>query len=186
MLSRPLVVNAPSTGRAPQPGGAPPSPIAAITAFLGSVGLGLSEGHVAADSFLPGVGIEEGRLVFDAGLLAWPGDLLHEAGHLAVTPASARPSLRGTLTPADHHPDGGEVEAIAWSFAALSALRLPVDLLFHAGGYRGHANGLVRSFSLGVYPGAAGLERTGLTATGALAVRLGVEPYPRMIRWLRS
>lgn len=138
------------------------------------------------DSFLPGVFLRAGKIEFDPPRLSWPGDLLHEAGHLAVTPAAHRNEITGTLTPEQHFPHGGEVEAIAWSFAALTALCLPIDVIFHGGGYKGQSNGLAFSYSLGVYPGAHGLELAGLTANAARAAALGVPPYPHMIRWLRE
>lgn len=160
--------------------------VSEIRAFLDSIGIDVREAAVPVDSFLPGVFLREGRIEFDPKRLIWPGDLLHEAGHLAVTPAADRKEITGTLTPEQHFPHGGEVEAIAWSFAALTALALPIDVLFHVGGYRGQSSGLSFSFSLGVYPGAFGLEQAGLTATPAKAAALGVPPYPGMIRWLRE
>ncbi len=158
----------------------------AIVAFLRAAGVEVDEGAVPEGSFLPGVTIAGGRVVYDPARLRWPGDLLHEAGHVAVTPASRRPLLSGTLGSEDEAPGGGEPEAIAWSWAAAGACGVPADVLFHAGGYLGGAGALVLSFSLGVYPGARGLEEAGLTATGARAAALGVPPYPHMLRWLRT
>jgi hypothetical protein len=37
-----------------------------------------------------------GGLVYDWERLTWPGDLLHEAGHIAVIPAALRPTIGGT------------------------------------------------------------------------------------------
>lgn len=77
-----------------------------------------------------------------------------------------------------------ELRAIAWSFAAARHLRLDPAVVFHSGGYRGMGEGLARTYSLGVYPGAAALEEVGLTLTGERALADGVEPYPHMVRWL--
>jgi hypothetical protein len=157
-----------------------------IQAFLTSIGLETCEAAVPTDSFLPGVFLRAGTIEFDQQRLSWPGDLLHEAGHLAVTPAAHRKEIIGTLTPEQHFPQGGEVEAIAWSFAALSAIGLPIDVLFHPEGYKGQSTGLAFTYSLGVYPGAFGLELAGLTATPATAASLRVPPYPHMLHWLRA
>lgn len=58
--------------------------------------------------------------------------------------------------------------------------------MFHKGGYRGKSEGLLRTFALGVYPGANLLEEAGMTATGPRAEALGVPPFPHMLRWLRE
>jgi len=54
-----------------------------ICTFLVSIGLPVRTGAVPGPSFLPGIAIEHGVLVFDEDRLLYPGDLLHEAGHLA-------------------------------------------------------------------------------------------------------
>ena len=151
-------------------------PLETILRFLEEIGIPAREGDVAADSFLPGVRIERGALVFDRASLRWPSDLLHEAGHIAVMPPGLRPGLDDALdaaTPAH----AGEVEAMAWAYAAAVHLKLDIATLFHEGGYRGHSPGLVTTFSMGVYPGAFGLAQAGMAEAGV---------YPRMTRWLRA
>ena len=157
-----------------------------IVAFLRDIGLEVGEGPVGAESFLPGVEVVAGAIVYDPARLAWPGDLLHEAGHIAITPAARRGDLPGLLEglPVDAH--GGEVDATAWAYAACVALGLAPEVLFHAGGYRGHGQDMAMMYSLGVYPGAAGLARAGLTHVGAEAASQGLPCYPRMVRWLRD
>ncbi|NCT69033.1 MAG: hypothetical protein GXC76_15505 [Rhodanobacteraceae bacterium] len=157
-----------------------------IVAFLTGIGLAVREAPLGDDTFLPGIRIEHGGLVFDRTRLRWPGDLLHEAGHLAVTPARHRAALDGDVRPEQHYVDGGEVEAIAWSFAAAVRIGLPLAELFHQDGYRGQSQGLATTFALGVYPGAAGLARAGLAAADDDARRGGVAPYPHLQRWLRD
>jgi hypothetical protein len=161
-------------------------PLATIVEFLESIGIPTRRGEVCADSFLPAVRIADGGLVFDPHNLRWPGDLLHEAGHLAVTPAAQRAALSDALDAAEAAPHGGELEAIAWSWAAAVHLKLPPDLLFHSGGYKGQSASLLMSYSLGVYPGAHGLAQAGLTRVGADAAEAGVAAYPNMLRWLRE
>jgi hypothetical protein len=77
-----------------------------------------------------------------------------------------------------------EVEAIAWSYAAALELGLDPAIVFHDGGYQGRSASLLMTFGLGVYPGIEGLQAAGMTATPQLAERLGIPPYPRMIKWL--
>lgn len=156
-----------------------------ILAFLGSIGVRTREQPIEGPTFLPGIRVTGGTLVFDRTRLAWPADLLHEAAHVALTSAARRPALDDALEA--EPPDAiGEVVAIAWSFAAATRLDVPLDQLFHADGYRGHSRGLALSYSLGVYHGCSGLAALGLCATGAEAERAGVPAYPHMLRWLRD
>ena len=163
----------------------PDTHLEVILGFLADIGIPARRGDVPADSFLPGVQIANGGLVVDPLRLRWPGDVLHEAGHIAVTPAPQRAALNGALDGAEASPHGGEVEAIAWSWAALLHLGLEPELLFHPEGYKGQSAGLLLSYSLGVCPGAAGLAQAGMTSVGTSAVASGVNPYPAMRRWLR-
>jgi hypothetical protein len=157
-----------------------------IVGFLRDIGLPVREGEVGESAFLPGLLIEAGVLVFDRDRLAWPGDLLHEAGHIAVTPPAQRPLLPDPLDGLSELAHGGEAEATAWAWAASVALGLDPTVLFHAGGYRGYSANLITSFSLGVCPGSHGLAKAGMTAFDPQAQALGVPPYPHMIRWLRE
>ena len=157
-----------------------------IVTFLREIGIAIREDKIPDDTFLPGLCISRGTLLFDRALLKWPGDLLHEAGHLAVTPAAQRHLLDDRLSGETEAPDAGEIEATAWSFAAAVHLALPLSELFHSGGYRGCGDRLIFTFSNGCYPGAAALARAGMTLIGADAVSAGVPPYPHMLRWLRA
>lgn len=147
--------------------------------FLDSIGIEVREGPVPADSFLPGIRLVAGCLVVDRVALRWPGDLLHEAGHIATTPAALRAQLDDQLADDLGIPHRGEAEATAWAWAALTRLGLPAELLFHEGGYHGHSAGLALTYATGVYPVSAGLAQAGMTTLG------GQDGYPRMRRWLR-
>lgn len=156
-----------------------------IVDFLRGIGLSVREEAISGESFLPGIAIESGELILDRARNTWPGDLLHEAGHLAVLPAAFRCTLVGGLpdtVPAEY---AGEVEATAWAYAAICELDLPLEILFHEGGYRGYSAGLRFTFDMGVYPGAAGLYASGMATTPADAQRRQVKAYPAMLRWLR-
>ena len=157
-----------------------------IVAFLRGVGIGVREDAVPDDAFLPGLRIERGELVFERARLRWPGDLLHEAGHVAVTPATLRDTLSDALDDHAGSVDGGEAEATAWAYAACVAIGLDPAVLFHAGGYHGKSAALIATYTLGVYPGAGGLARNGMTLTAAQARERGAASYPHLIRWLRD
>jgi len=70
---------------------------ASIVAFLRGIGLEVKTRAVAGPTFLPGITVERGVIVFDPVSLQHPGDLLHEAGHLAVKPPLERQSASANL-----------------------------------------------------------------------------------------
>jgi hypothetical protein len=155
----------------------------AIVAFLREAGLDVATGDIPSGTFLPGVCVREGRMTFDPARLRFPGDLLHEAGHLAVLV----PGDRERFGTDDRDLDLQRIElrAIAWSFAAAVHLGIDPGVVFHDGGYAGQGPALAHTFAMGVYPGASALEEIGLTLTGARAQQAGVKPYPHMLCWLR-
>jgi hypothetical protein len=157
-----------------------------IILFLTSIGIEVVPAQLESQCFLPGLCIEAGRLLVDEARLTYPGDLLHEAGHLAVAPSGVRATLSGevNIPGADMH--AVEAQATAWAYAALVHLRLAPTLLFHDGGYAGKSAGLIFTYTSGVYPGAYGLQLAGMTATGEVARTLSIAPYPNMIKWLRD
>jgi hypothetical protein len=157
-----------------------------IVAFLDGIGIPIVEGEVPAESFLPGVRIVRGGIVFDPATLRWPGDLLHEAGHIAITPSAQRAALDDAMDDLPSAEHAGEVEATAWAYAAVVHLQLDPSVLFHDGGYHGHSRGLIQAYMLGVYPGAAGLAQAGMTQVGVAAIAAGIPPYPHMLRWSRA
>ena len=154
-----------------------------IVSFLNSIGITTRACAVAPESFLPGVMIQHGELRYQVEKLSAPSDLLHEAGHIAVTPPAFRKQLDGALSPDQSFACGGEVEAIAWSFAAATAIGMPLSELFHPAGYRGQAPGLAMNFALGVYPGIHGLIGAGLAANLPIGKP---DSYPKLLRWLRE
>lgn len=150
-----------------------------IVAFVRSVGIPVETASLAGETFLPGVVVAAGGLRVDPGRLSWPGDLLHEAGHVAVGDP-ARPENGVSDDP------GEEMAAIAWSYAAALELGLAPDILFHAGGYRGGARALIENFAQGGYVGVPMLAMWGLTHEPHRAKAMGARPYPHMLRWRRA
>lgn len=149
-----------------------------IITFIESIGIEVATKPIPA-SFLPGVTVEQGVLYFDPERLVHCGDLLHEAGHIAVTAPEERP--HGV------NPDGGlEMASIAWSWAALTHLGLPPDVVFHEDGYRGASQSIIEAFQTGPGFGVPILEWVGMTATGKRAEAAGVEPFPHMLLWVRT
>lgn len=160
------------------------SDLTTIVDFLNSIGIEATQGSVSASSFLPGVRIESGRLIYDPAM-PWPGDLLHEAGHIATAPGFLRATLHDGVELPGEVLFATEAEATAWAYAAVRHLGLDPAALFHPGGYHGASSGLVATFAAGVYPGAHGLAQCGMTAVGVAAKDREEPVYPEMKTWLR-
>ncbi|MFZ5637580.1 MAG: hypothetical protein ACOY82_13455 [Pseudomonadota bacterium] len=158
----------------------------AIVDFIAGIGLNIVEEQLPADTFLPGVALRGGGLVVDPAALVWPGDLLHEAGHLAVLPAEMRGSADDDLADEAGVEHAGELEAMAWAWAAVVELGLPADVLIHEGGYNGKSRDLLQMYAFGVYPGLQGLCAAGMTAAPGFSPEPLPVRYPRMLRWLRE
>jgi hypothetical protein len=153
-----------------------------IVNFLRQIGLPVRSSEITEQTFLPGIQIDHGVLVFDEAKLEHPGDLLHEAGHLALMSPSRRERVHLNAGKSA----GEEMGAIAWSWAALCYLQLDPTVVFHSGGYKGGSQSLIENFANGRYIGTPMLEWRGLTAGAKRAKELGVAPYPHMLKWLRD
>lgn len=156
--------------------------ITKIVVFLREIGLDIQTGAVEGATPLPGIKVDGGILIFDPGKLKFPGDLLHEAGHLAVKTPTQRQeaSLDMGSDPAE------EMMAIAWSYAAILHLQLPPEVVFHPEGYRGGSQSLIENFGAGRYLAVPMLQWLGMSYEEKRAKELGALPYPKMIRWLRA
>ncbi len=150
-----------------------------IVTFLRAVGIVVEIAVLDGETFLPGVAVIAGTLRVDPIRLTWPGDLLHEAGHVAVgDPARLEDGVSND--------PGEEMAALAWSFAAASHLGLAATVPFHDGGYRGGGAALAETFSLGGYVGVPMLAMWGLTLEPRRAPPDGPPPYPHMLAWRRT
>lgn len=156
-----------------------------LLGFLAEIGIPCRLGTVR-DTFLPGIEVENGGLTVDLTTLKYPGDILHEAGHLAVAPADLRPSLSGEVVVPNIDPTTLELQAMLWSYAACLYLDIEPSVVFHLHGYHGRSAGLLTNFELGVFIGVQGLEASGMTLSPRDAERLGMSPFPVMQKWLRD
>jgi hypothetical protein len=151
-------------------------PLARITGFLDRIGIPVNAAELGAEAgFLPGILVDRGGLLYDESQLTYPGDLLHEAGHIAMTPAESRASLSGSIDVPGLDLAALEIAAVPWSYAAALACEIDPVLVFHDGGYGGRSPGLLGNFAIGVPPGVHMLVEAGMTTPST---------YPRMLRWL--
>ncbi|MBD8893736.1 hypothetical protein IG616_19495 [Labrenzia suaedae] len=152
---------------------------AKLAGFVQDIGIPVHLADLPDPTFLPGIDIRFGELIVDEKRLLYPGDLLHEAGHVAV----ASPEER-QLEKLDPQP-GDEMATLAWSYAAARHLEISVEVVFHPDGYKGGADALIENFSAGRYVGVPLLQYYGMCYEPRLAAEEGVDPFPNMLRWLR-
>lgn len=157
-----------------------------ISEFLIAIGLEVFPLKIDDETFLNGILIKNGQLFVDESNLEFPGDLLHEAGHLAVAPANLRSQLSDTVELPDLNIDSLESAAMLWSYAAAIHLQIDPRIVFHEGGYKGNSESILFNYSLGVFFGLNLLEEAEMTFNSVNAKIIGIEPFPRMVKWLRN
>ncbi|WP_263408259.1 hypothetical protein [Terriglobus tenax] len=143
-----------------------------IVDFLRQIGLDIRMEAIEGETFLPGIRIQPNGLLVDMEKLLYPGDLLHEAGHVATIIPEDR-AKGSTNTGSDM---GTEIAAQIWSYTAAVHLGLPPEIVFHENGYKGSSERLIESFRAGAV-GVPLLQWMGLTT---------METYPKMHKWLRE
>ncbi|KDC50926.1 hypothetical protein [Pseudoalteromonas sp. S3431] len=151
-----------------------------ILAFLTDIGINHRYETLHEKTFLPGLKIEQGTLLLDLEKLLYSGDILHEAGHIAVTSEATRTCLTGDMKNHDHQA-AEEMTAIAWSWAAACYLNIAPDILFHEQGYKGASDNLIEAFT----------NSTGFGYSLLYSWFMCEQPnhpngYPNMLRWLRN
>lgn len=153
----------------------------AILAAIGTTGLAVRHGPVHGDELIAGVRIERGGLTVDRDRLRYAGDVLHEAGHLAVLPPAERAAVAGVL-PAE---GAQETAVLAWSYAAALAFDLPLDVVFHDG-FKAGGPWLRETFAGGDVLGQPMLQHWGMTRLVGTAEPADLPVYPEMGCWLRA
>jgi hypothetical protein len=147
-----------------------------IIQFLKEIPIKVEEQTLPADTFLPGLCLKGQTILIDKAQLKYPGDVLHEAGHIAVTEAHKRPLIGTPHMGTDWPSQGDEIAAILWSYAALHHLQLEPKVVFHPDGYRDASNWFIDHFTNKVYMGLPVLEWMGLC---------NKKDFPTMKQWLR-
>ena len=158
--------------------------LARMADFLGSVGIEMRPGKIDVETLFPGSLISRGSLVVDESILIAPGDALHEAAHIALSPPERR-SHDFALIEGDV--GGEELTAISWCWAALLKLDLPPEDVFHETSYvRGDAAMIIDNARRGVYIGFPLLQAWGMAFDEPNARARGVKPFPHMVKWMRG
>lgn len=155
-----------------------------ITQFLEQIGIVVVFQSLEEPTFLPGIHIEKGVLLVDKDKLLYPGDLLHEAGHLALLSPEERTKVTGNVEPGEDKTNTLEMGVICWTWAAIVYLKLEPQVVFHPAGYRGASGYYIQMYSSGQYIGLPLLQWMQLCKHQF--DQSDLQPFPHMVKWLRD
>jgi hypothetical protein len=147
-----------------------------IIDFLNLINIMVVEKKLSDDTFLSGLSIKGNTILMDLDKLKYPGDLLHEAGHIATTEEQIRPFIGTEKIEANWPTDGDEIAAIIWSYAASYHLNLDLEIVFHPNGYKNESEWLIEEFNNKNYIGLPLLEWMSLC---------NKDEFPKMKKWIR-
>lgn len=154
--------------------------------FLQSIGIPVHIMPLPDDCFLPGISIINGEIIVDMEKLKYPGDILHEAGHIAVVPQAERHLLNAESIAAREQREAEEMMAIAWSYAACVHLGIDASFVFHDSGYKNGGSSIAESFRQGHYFGVPMLQWVGMTHERPDVSEPDRILYPAMHKWMRD
>jgi hypothetical protein len=147
--------------------------------FIRQIGLEIEERAISETTFVPGITISDGRLIVDQQRMLYPGDLLHEAGHIALIESQYRSRLQANVATSEGGSEGYEIGVLLWSYFAGLKAGIPLTEIFHPQGYKGDSQWLIDQFTDGRYIGLPLLEWMGIAVKQADG---GVE----IKNWLRK
>lgn len=153
--------------------------VTTLATFVRSLGIDVQASSIDWKTQFPGLEIRAGAVLVDESRLIHPGNILHEAGHIAVHDPVGRKRTKFSPT------RGEELGALAWSYAAVVHLGLSPELVFYPGSYHGWDTALLENFAEGRYLGVPMLQRYGMSLEQRAACERGLNPYPHMLRWVR-
>lgn len=154
-----------------------------ILDFLNSIGINVIEKKLPEVTFLPGLALSAQGIEIDFEKLLYPGDILHEAGHIAVTTSEQRKLIGTNEMPQEWPTQGDEIATMLWSYLAAIHLKLPIEYVFHPNGYKNQSEWLIENYSKGNFIGLPLLEWMGLTSKETSKESNSI---PKIVKWLRD
>ena len=157
-----------------------------ILNFLEKINIPYHFDKITVETYVPGILIKSGGLVIDNELLKFPGDILHEAGSIALCPADVRPTLNTPIAAQlDFDAATHSFMTLAWTYAAALDADTPLEVVFHKDGYHGQGESIANSFQSGQYIGLPMLQYLGMAYDAHNASQHNTNSFPAMVQWLR-
>ncbi len=151
-----------------------------IYIFLDSLPICYTLTPMTTETFLPGIKIQHGTLLIDTKKLVSPGDILHEAGHIAVSLPEDRRCLSNNITTNNKSKNGEEMAVMLWSYAAALHIGIQPEVVFHKEGYKGEHIWILEKYRQQTFMGLPLLQWMGLTYMDREQSN-----FPKMKKWLR-
>lgn len=148
-----------------------------LLAFLHRIGIETKTADLPSSTFLPGLDIASGTLLLDLSKLSHPGDILHEAGHIAISEKKLRATTSGNVITEDSARAGEELAVLLWSYASCVELGIDPKIVFHEDGYKGESEWILKQFRNKCYVGLPLLVWMQMTTEAE---------FPTMQKWLRD
>lgn len=151
--------------------------ISKIKVFLKTIGIIIHKKEITSETFLPGIEIINGILYYDINKLKHPGDLLHEAGHIAVCEPKHRNKLDENFIANNPQKEGEEIAVLLWSYLAAKSTGISPIIVFHKNGYKGESDAILKNFDTNNFIGLPLLEWFGIAKNENNTIKI--------ISWLR-
>lgn len=154
-----------------------------IKNFLEDIGIKVHYRVLHCETFLPGIRIINGEIFIHEEKLLSVGDILHEAGHLAILPKDIRKTITDSVVVDENSQGSEEMAAIAWSWAALKHLDIKPEVVFHSMGYKEDSENIIENFSEKRYFGVPTLAYKGMCIDYNYNTKHLENVFPKMLKW---
>lgn len=154
--------------------------------FIVSVGIPVRKTELPEGLPIPGISVENGVLLVDEDNLLYPGDLLYQAGRIAILPDDERNLYMGKDDPNKEKEATEGMVAMCWSWAALTHLQLSPEVVFHNNGYKGQSLQIIHGYQSGAYMGLPMLQLYDMAYEPHQANLRGLQPFPHMYKWINK
>jgi|JI7StandDraft_1071085.scaffolds.fasta_scaffold30551_2 hypothetical protein len=151
--------------------------------FIVSVGIQVRKAQLPEGLPIPGISVENGVLLVDEDNLLYPGDLLYQAGRIAILPENERNLYMGKDDPDKEKEATEGMVAMCWSWAALTHLQLSPEIVFHNNGYKGQSQQIIHGYQSGANMGLPMLQLYDMAYEPHQAIARGLNPFPFMYKW---
>lgn len=158
----------------------------AMINFIVSVGIEVRKTKLPEGLPIPGIGVENGVLLVDEGNLLYPGDLLYQAGRIAILLENERSLYMGKDDPNKDKEATEGMVAMCWAWAALTHLQLSPEVVFHNNGYKGQSLQIIHGYQSGAYMGLPMLQLYDMAYDPQQANIKGLNPFPYMYKWINK
>lgn len=151
--------------------------------FVRSIGIEVKHGSVPDNPLIPGIRVQHGVMLIDENNLTYPGDILYQAGRIAILPATERDAYHGE----DHKDNNWEaaqaMAAMCWAWAALTHLQIAPEVVFHNGGYKGQSTQIIQGYQSGAFMGLPIMQMYEMAYEPHQATARGLQAFPFMYKW---